>query len=166
MVVYVSSPVALTDTGLNFIQGPNLNIAIEDSDCSGATSAGDSNPSSASPAAPVQSSSTSSASDLSPGLPGQHSAAGDKEEQRVAEGSLNHLEPGAPDGVPQSQPLSSSSSSSTYTSSPSPSTTSPVPPPSSSVSSPGSPEGGVSIVQGAGKHEEQLADDDEECDEL
>jgi len=140
-----------------------LNVLIEDSDCSGATGAGNPSASSASPAAPAQ----SSTSDLLPGLPGQHSAAGDKlAAHQVGGASLNLLEPGSPDGVAKPQALSSSSSSSTANPPTPPATTSTPPPPSSSSNSPANPKGDDTKLQEAQRNTGTLEDDGEECDEL
>lgn len=141
-----------------------MNVLIEDSDCSGATGANDPSASSASPAAPAQSSSTSG---LSPGLPGQHSAAGDKlAEHQVGGASLNLLEPGSPDGVAKPQASSSSSSSPTVDPQPPPATTSTPLPPSSTSISPANPKVDFTKLGEAQKGTGTFEDDGGECDEL
>ncbi len=141
-----------------------MNVLIEDSECSGAIDAGNPKASSSSPSAPAQSSSTS---DLTPGLPGQHSAAGDKvAEHQIGGASLNLLMPGSPDGAAKPQPLPSSSSSSVTEPPPPPATMSTSSPPSSSSSSLASPKGGVPKLGEAQKDIGTLEDDDGECDEL
>lgn len=141
-----------------------MNVLIEDSDCSGTTVTGNPGTSFVPPAAPAPS---SSMSNLSPGLPGQHSAAGDKlAEHQVGGASLNLLEPGSPDGVAKAQALFSSSSSSAAKPPPPPATISTHPPPSSPSSSPVNPKGDVAKPGEAQQDTGTFEDDGGECDEL